>query len=84
MDEISLTIQSRNAVVLSKKVKSVSSINNKGEFDVTPNHANFISLIKDKITLIPSDGPKEEIGIDNAIMHVMDNKVDVFLGISQS
>lgn len=61
------------------EVVSLSSYNDKGPFDILADHINFISLIKQKITLHESSGKSTEISIDRGILRVYGGKADVFL-----
>ena len=76
-----LTVKSRNGVILAGTFKSVTSINDKGRFDVLSYHANFISLIRDYVEYIGFDNKKGMLPIRDAVMRVDENKVDVFMGI---
>ncbi len=80
-DKISLIIKTREKVVFEGNVKAISSFNQVGPFDVLPAHANFISLIEKSIILHNPDGTKREIKIDIALMRVVENKVEIYLGI---
>lgn len=76
-----LTVKSRDGTVFSGTVKTVTSNNEKGRFDVLSYHANFISLVKDYIEYIGNDNKKNKIPIRDAVMQVNDNVVDVYMGI---
>ena len=78
---IFLKVRSKEAVVFDGPVKSITSFNDKGEFDVLPQHANFISLIKRFLSFRDFNGTKREIRINNAIMRVEGQRVEVFVGI---
>lgn len=73
-------IRSREKTFFNDKVQAISSFNEKGPFDVLPEHAHFISLVKDKIILHKQDGI-EEIKIDGGVMRVYDDNVNVFIGV---
>jgi len=82
INKISVEIKNSEAVVFSGEAKSLSSINESGPFDVLPYHANFFSIIKEKIMIIDRNNKKTEITIkDNGIIRVMENKVSIFLGV---
>jgi F0F1-type ATP synthase epsilon subunit len=83
-DLISVTITNREQIVFKGVVKSLTSINGKGEFDVLGRHQNFISLIFQKIVLVPMEGKPITYEIDHGILHVLKNEVKVFLGIGVS
>ena len=76
-----LTIKSREGDVFNEAVKTITSNNDRGRFDVLSYHANFISLIKDYIEYISLDDKVNKIPIRDAVMRVEENKVDVFMGI---
>ena len=80
-NNINLTIRNKQGVLFKDKVKSVSSYNEKGLFDILPKHENFISLIKEKIVVHKNDNQKEEIKIDNGVMKVYENNVNIYIGI---
>lgn len=63
------------------KAKSVSSKNKLGPFDVLPLHENFISMLRDKVTVVDLAGKKTVVSCDQGILEVADNKVRVFIGI---
>jgi len=80
--KISIEIKNSETVVFNGEAKSLSSVNEKGPFDILPYHANFFSIIKEKIMIVHHDNKKTEISIkDNGIMRVMENKISIFLGI---
>ena len=81
LDKISLIIKTREKVIFEGNVKAISSFNQVGPFDVLPAHANFISLIEKALILHNTDGTKREIKLDIALMRVVENKVEIFLGI---
>ena len=82
-DLISVTITNREQIVFKGVVKSLTSINSRGEFDILGRHQNFISLIYQKIILIPVEGKPVTYEIDQGILHVLKNEVKVFLGIGK-
>jgi len=75
-----LTIKSRDGVIYSGEVKAVTSNNDKGKFDVLSYHANFISLIRDYVEYIRNDDKKVLVPIRDAVMQVIDNIVNVYVG----
>ncbi len=81
-ESIFLTIYTSEGVMFKDAVKIVSSANSVGKFDILPEHSNFISIVKDRITAVLSDGKTKQFPIiGNAIMRVLSNKVDVFIGV---
>lgn len=79
--EIAVLVISPEAVIYEGKVKAVSSINIKGQFDVLPLHVNFISIINKTLVIHELSGQNKEIKIDKGIIKVLRNTVYIFLGI---
>jgi len=62
------------------KVKSISSENPLGKFDVLPKHANFITLIFNELTIITDKEEKISYQFKRGVLEVTENKVNIFLG----
>lgn len=78
---LDVVVRKREGTLYEGKATSVSSWNEVGTFDVLPLHANFVSVIKKTLTVRKDSGRDLEVPIDRGILHVKENKVDVFLGI---
>ena len=76
-----VSVRSRQGLVFSGELASVTSFNAKGEFDVLPMHTNFVSMIAKKVILRKVGGKKEEINLNTGVMMVEKNEVKVFLGV---
>lgn len=74
-------IRNREKIIIQRNAKSVTSYSDKGAFDILPQHANFITLIKKSITIVYSDGKKEVFPIENGVMKVASNEVYIYVGI---
>lgn len=59
---------------------SISSKNKFGNFDILPEHANFITLILDELILITPKGEKLNYKFKRGVLEVTENKVNIFLG----
>ncbi len=81
---ILLTIRARDGIVYEGKVQSVTSVNETGKFDILPEHANFISLIKDTVVIKDIQGSMKKIKIDVGLLRTRQNKVEIYLGIDSS
>lgn len=79
---IKLTVRNREKMVFEEEVKAISSINKRGVFDILPDHANFISLIKEYLVVHKADGAKHEIKIDNGILRVHENEIKIYIGLN--
>lgn len=80
---LQLKIITRQGTLFDNEVRSISSKNDQGQFDVLQKHTQFISIIKDKITIRLTDGRVQEVPVDNGVMRVKGELVQVFLGIKQ-
>jgi len=81
MERLNLEIINQEGVIFKGSVSAITSSNNKGVFDVLPKHTNFISIIKDFITIHLDAGNKKEIKIKRGVLRCLGNKVNVFLGV---
>ena len=80
---LKVQVRSRQGLVFEGDLFAVSSYNSAGLFDVLPQHTNFISLIKRKVTLRRGDGRTDEIALENGVIMVENNRVVVFLGVAK-
>ncbi len=82
--QLFLKVRSRDKVLFEGEVKSVTSYNDRGKFDVLDRHAQFISLIKDRLIVVTPDGKSTEIpGIVDGLMRVVENNINVYLGVKE-
>lgn len=82
LQNIRLVVRSREGILFDKEVLSVSSKNNKGDFDVLPGHANFISIIDAPLVVKEAGGQEKTIPVgESGIMRVNRNIVEVLLGV---
>jgi F0F1-type ATP synthase epsilon subunit len=70
-------------VVFEGEVDRISSHNEVGEFDIFPMHANFISIIKKKLSLYLKGKLLKEIKFSQAVLKSKQDVVDIFLGIDE-
>ncbi|MEK7502663.1 MAG: hypothetical protein AAB609_04010 [Patescibacteria group bacterium] len=81
---ILLKIQTKEGISFNDNVKAITSFNEKGIFDVLPQHENFISVIKDKIIIHTKDGKDKEMKIDNGVLKVYENEAHILLSITET
>ncbi|MDP3778511.1 MAG: hypothetical protein Q8R30_00500 [bacterium] len=74
-------VRDRNNLLFQGHVEAVSSYNDKGLFDVLPQHANFISLIKKLIIIHISKTEEKKFEIESGMLKVRDNNIEIYLGI---
>jgi len=80
-DKIHLLVRNRTSLLFDDDVKSITSKNDTGIFDVLPEHANFISIISSPLIIGKLDGKKKEITFDNGILKVKDNAVFCYIDL---
>lgn len=71
----------RTGVVYDGEADSLSSVNDKGPFDVLEQHARFISLIKKELVIRKKGSQNKLIPVSNGVLRVYGEKVEIFLGI---
>lgn len=78
---LSVSIKRPDRVEFTGKAKAVTSTNMRGTFDVLPFHSNFISLIKDKVTIHLEDSEPVSYALQAGIIKVTSNNVTILIGI---
>ena len=81
MDQIDVVVRRREGLVFTGRVFAVSSVNKIGNFDVLPNHANFICTIQNLLTIHHTKEKKQEFKIDSGVLRAKGNLVEVYVGI---
>ncbi len=76
-----VVVQSKNGMLSQSAVEAITSLNEQGVFDVLPNHANLISIIKDYVILHFAQNESKEYKFTQGIMEVHSNKVSIFLDV---
>ncbi len=69
-------------VVFEGEIEGLSSKNKKGEFDILPDHSNFITVVQEKLTLFFPDKSTKEFAVDLGVIRFLEDKVEVYLGIN--
>ncbi|OGK26238.1 hypothetical protein A2954_03475 [Candidatus Roizmanbacteria bacterium RIFCSPLOWO2_01_FULL_37_12] len=81
MQDISVTIYGLESVLYKGNVNAITSINEKGKFDILPLHSNFISIVKDYLTLQLKDGSEKKFKLIQGVLKFTDNEASIFLGL---
>ena len=76
---LTVIVRNKDNVLYSGQAYAVTAVNDKGVFDVLPEHENFITLIKDKVIIRPNPKENREIPIDNGIVRVYKDKVYIYV-----
>ena len=80
-NSIKVKVEDTEKMIYEGEVNRISSFNEVGRFDVYPMHANFISIIRQEITLYKGHEKIKELKIEQAVMKVKQDLVHIFLGI---
>jgi F0F1-type ATP synthase epsilon subunit len=78
---LTIYIRDKNKTSFKGQGFSVTSTNEKGVFDILPEHANFISLIKDFVTIDKGNPKEKKMLIYGGVLKVASDKVDIFLNV---
>ena len=78
---INTIVRDSQNIIFEGEVDRISSFNEIGRFDIFPMHANFISIIRQQLTLYKDKQIVKDIKIEQAIMKVKQDTVRIFLGI---
>jgi len=78
---IKLTIRDTQNIIFEGEVDRISSFNEVGRFDIYPMHANFISIIRQEITLYQNKQLIKSIKIEQAVLKIKQDVANIFLGI---
>ena len=78
---IKVVVRDTQTVLFDGEVDRITSFNEMGRFDVYPTHANFISILKQQITLYNKHEKVKELAVEQAVMKVKKDEVHIFLGI---
>ena len=79
--DISVTIYSLESVLFKGRVNALTSVNDKGKFDILPMHSNFISIVKDILVLHQKGGIEKEFKLTQGVLKMSNNEAFVFLGL---
>ncbi len=78
---LSLKIKTKNQTLFDGNVKSISSFNEKGAFDIIPYHTHFVSIIKGNIAIVGQNNESKQIEAEKGIIWVKDNQVEIYVGL---
>ena len=77
--KLNVNIRSKDKMFFSGQVRSLTSFNDKGEFDILPLHTNYISIIKDYIFINKGSSEEKKIVINKGVLRIKEDVLDVFL-----
>lgn len=76
-----LKIVAKDGILFEGDIKSLTSYNSKGRFDILAFHANFISIIFKSIRIVDVKGNSKEMTIEKALLRNRQNNTEIYLGI---
>jgi F0F1-type ATP synthase epsilon subunit len=76
---LTVIVRNRENILFNGQAQAISSVNEKGPFDVLAQHENFITLIKKKIVVHISSKENREFQIENGIAKVLNDKIFVYI-----
>ncbi len=76
---LTIIVRNKDKILYNGQAYAVSSVNDKGPFDILSEHENFITLIKNKIIIYTTPKEKKEIQIDNGIVKVYEDKIQIYV-----
>lgn len=80
-EKIHVVVRNRTQILFDDDVKSLTSKNDTGIFDILPEHSNFISLIGGSLILGKMDGQKQIIPVRNGVIKVKDNAIYCYIDL---
>jgi F0F1-type ATP synthase epsilon subunit len=78
---IHLILRNAEQVVFEGEIKAITAENEAGIFDILPDHAHLITIVKNKIIIHHTTGTNEELKLDKGILKVEQNTIHIFLGV---
>ncbi len=78
---LQIKIRDTQNILFEGEVDRITSYNEIGQFDIYPQHANFISIIKTKLTLYHKKDQVKELTFEQAVMKVKKDIAHIYLGI---
>lgn len=79
MSNLTVIVRNKDRILYSGSAYAVSSINDRGIFDILPQHENFISLLKEKIIIHQTQKESQHLQIDNGVLRVNNDKVYIYV-----
>lgn len=78
---LKVKVRDTENVIYEGEAERISSFNEVGPFDVFPMHANFISILKQGMTVYHNKQKIKELKFEQAVMKVKQDVAQIFLGI---
>ncbi len=82
--QLKVSIRNRRKVLYEGQVRALSSVNSVGDFDVLPQHANFVSLIQDKVVVNKGSAQEKSFEIESGLINVDEDGCTVYVGVGKA
>lgn len=83
MNLLRVTVHNRTGLLFKGEANAVSATNEKGVFDVLPEHANYLTLIEKEVKIhLPTD--EKTFQVTRGMLSAVDNDVTILLGITSA
>lgn len=79
ISDLTVIMRSKDQILFNGHAFAVSSINEKGVFDILSQHENFISILKEKVIIHLTPKQMQEIQIENGVLRVFKDKVQIYV-----
>ena len=76
-----LVVKTPEKTIYEGEARAVTSVNERGQFDILAAHQNFITLIREQLIITDPAGEKQEIPVQSGVVRVHDNEITIFLGV---
>lgn len=76
-----ILIRDKERVVYQGQALSLTTWNDKGVFDILPEHSHFVSIIQKQLDIVKSDGKTLSVPIVKAILKVFQGEVRIYMGV---
>src|SRR5437763_5813273 len=78
---VNVHISSPDEIIYDGEAQAITTINDKGQFDILPLHENLISIIKKRVVVHYKIGKeKKEYPIEKGVFKVQKNKLYILIG----
>ncbi len=81
MKTFKVKIRDTENIIYEGEVERISSYNEMGPFDIYPMHANFISILRQELSLYSNKQKVKELKFEQAVLKIRQDQANIFLGI---
>lgn len=78
-----VVIEDTGTILFQGDAYAISSTNELGPFDILPYHNNFISIVRDYITIHKTKDDKIDLQIESGVLRQTKNNVQIFVGVER-